>query len=300
MRRILFTSVFMALLITQAYAINPDHQVDVALVDLNSSFIKAHAAARKLNLENNRPIILLRGRQLVLVHNNTEITSNIIFQGYDTFKVFSHIPVAIYLMLGPPGSGKLDFERFQQLRQYLKKMEHVEQNIDQIGLKGTDLERQKIILVLSKQYLKTVIGRQEYSTKDLYSFMRRMLPMIKANISGAAKSQIDAIHHQIMAWKRKIAPNDWKNLRVATQGAVLARNGDLVKQYFKHLLHIETEGMRLAYMELYFPPTPMLTLLATRAVDRGISLAVFDNPDRLFRDVLSDAATTYIKKLNFD
>lgn len=300
MRRIFFTSVFMALLIDQAYAIKPDYQIDMALVDLNSSFIKAHATARKLNLENNGPIILLRGRQLVLVNNNTETITNINFPEYDIFKVFSHIPVAIYLMLGPPDAGNLDFERFQQLRRYLKKMERVEENIDQISLKDTDLERQKIMLLLSKRFLKTVIGQQEYSTNDLYSFMRRMLPMIKANISGAAKSQIDAIHHQIMSWKRKISPNDWKNLRVVTQGAVLARNGNLVKQYFKHLLHIEKEGMRLAYMELYFPPTPMLTLLATRSVDRGIGLAVFDNPDRMFRDVLSDAATTYIKKLKFD
>jgi hypothetical protein len=53
-------------------------------------------------------------------------------------------------------------------------------------------------------------------------------------------------------------------------------------------------------MELYFPPTPMLTLLATRSVDRGMSIAFFGNPHRMFRDVLADAATAHIKKMNFD
>jgi hypothetical protein len=103
-----------------------------------------------------------------------------------------------------------------------------------------------------------------------------------------------------MAWKKEMAPEQWKKLRVAMQGAALARNGGLAKQYFERLLHIEKEGLRLVYKELYFPPTPMLTLLATHSVDRGISLAVFDNPDRMFRDVLGDAAGIYIKKLKFD
>ena len=300
MRRILLANFVMVLLVAPVYAAEPGNQIDTALVDLNNSFINAHAAARKLDLTIGGPVILLRAGQLVLVRNNTETAANIILPEYNTFKMFAHIPVAIYLMLGPPGAGKLDFERLQQLRGYHQKMNHVEKNIDQIGLKDTDLERQKIIFAVSKQFLKTVIEQQRFSTKDLYSFTQRVLPMVKANIAGAAKSQLDAMHRQIIAWKKEIAHEQWKKLRVATQGAVLARNGDLAKQYFKRLLHIEKEGMRLVYKELYFPPTPMLTLLAMRSVDREISLAFFDIPDRMFRDLLADAAATYIKKMKFD
>ena len=300
MRRIFLANFVMVLLGAQVYAAEPDNQVDTALADLNGSFISAHAAARKLNLATDSPIILLRDGQLILVHNNTEAVTNVIPTEYNTFKVFAHIPVAIYLMLGPPGAGILDFEHFQRLRGYYKKMEDVEENIGQISLKGMDLERQKTMLTLSKRFLKTVIEQQNISTKDLYAFTRRMLPMIKANIAGAAKSQLEVMHRQVMAWKKEMTPEQWKKLRVATQGAALARNGDLAKQYFERLLHIEKEGLRLVYKELYFPPTPMLTLLATHSVDRGISLAVFDNPDRMFRDVLGDAATVYIKKLKFD
>ena len=97
-----------------------------------------------------------------------------------------------------------------------------------------------------------------------------------------------------------MAPEYWKKLRVAIQGAVLARNGDLTKQYFKRLLNIKKEGLQLVYKELYFPPTPMLTLLATRSVDQRISVAIFNNPDRMFRDVLSDAAASYLRTMKFD
>jgi hypothetical protein len=300
MIRIFLVSFVMILLVVPVYAVELSNQLDTTLQDLNSSFINAHAAARKLDLATDEPIILFRNGLLVLIHNNTETTTNVILPAYNTFKVFAHIPVAIYLMLDPLGTGKFDFERFQQLRSYYKKMEYVEKNIDQIILKDTDLERQKIIISESKKFLRTVIEQQKFSTKELYLFTRRMLPFIRENIAGAAKSQLDAMHRQVMSWKMEIAPRQWEKLRVATQGAVLARNGDLAKQYFKRLLHIEKEGMRLVYKELYFTPTPMLTLLSTRSVDQGISVAIFNNPDRMFRDVLANAAAAYINQMKFD
>ena len=299
MKRILLINLAMILLVTPVYAASADSQLDTALQDLNSSFINAHSSAREFDLATG-PIILHRDGQLVLINNETKVTANVILPTYHTFKAFAHIPVAIYLMLSPQGSGMLDFERFQLLRNYYKKLEYVQKNMDQITLNSTDLERQKIILSKSMQFLKIILDNQRFNNKELFSFTQGMLPFISANIEGAARNQLDAMHRHVMAWKLEMPSEHWKKLRVATQGAVLARNGDLAKQYFKRLLHIKKEGLRLVYKELYFPPTPMLTLLATRSVDRGISVAIFNNPDRMFRDVLSDAAASYIKTMKFD
>ena len=299
MIRVFLINLFLILLATPLYAASTDSKLDAALQDLNRSFINAHTTAREIDLTTG-PIILHRNGQLVLIKNNIKVTANIILPNYNTFKVFAHVPVAIYLMLSPHGEGMLDFERFLFLRNYYKKLEYVEKNITQITLNDEDLERQKIILSKSLQFLKAVINNQRFSNKELFLFTQSMLPFISANIRGAAKSQLDAMHQHVTAWKSEMTPKDWKKLRVATQGAVLARKEDLVKQYFKRMLNIEKEGMRLAYKELYFPPTPMLTLLATRSVDRGISIAIFNNPDRMFRDVLSDAAASYISTMKFD
>tara|TARA_R110002095_G_scaffold204934_2_gene187948 strand:- start:2969 stop:3295 length:327 start_codon:yes stop_codon:yes gene_type:complete len=108
------------------------------------------------------------------------------------------------------------------------------------------------------------------------------------------------MHQQVMCWKKELSPAEWKQLRVGVKGAVLARDDNLSMQYFERLLHTQHAGMRLISMERYVPPTPMLTMLATRHVDRGISLAFFDNPDRMFRDVLADVAAAHIKNMNFD
>ena len=299
MIRILLINFFMILLATPIYASSSSSQLDKSLQDINSSFINAHSAARKFDLAEG-PIILYRNGQLILIKNDTKITANVIFQTYHTFKVFAHIPVAIYLMLSPQGEGPIESKNLQLLRSYYKKLEYVHKNMHQITLNSTELKKQKIILSRSIEFLKTILDNEKFNNKELISFTQGMLPFINANIENAAKNQLDAIHWQVMAWKSEMAPEYWKKLRVAIQGAVLARNGDLTKQYFKRLLNIKKEGLQLVYKELYFPPTPMLTLLATRSVDRGISVAIFNNPDRMFRDVLSDAAASYLRTMKFD
>ena len=289
----------MILLATPIYASSSSSQLDKSLQDINSSFINAHSAARKFDLAEG-PIILYRNGQLILIKNDTKITANVIFQTYHTFKVFAHIPVAIYLMLSPQGEGPIESKNLQLLRSYYKKLEYVHKNMHQIKLNSTELKKQKIILSRSIEFLKAILDNEKFNNKELISFTQGMLPFINANIENAAKNQLDAIHWQVMAWKSEMAPEYWEKLRVSIQGAVLARNGDLTKQYFKRLLNIKKEGLQLVYKELYFPPTPMLTLLATRSVDRGISVAIFNNPDRMFRDVLSDAAASYLRTMKFD
>ena len=299
MIRIILVNFFMILLATPICAASSNSLLDKTLQDINRSFINAHSAAREFDLATG-PVILYRNGQLVLITNDTKVTANVILPAYHTFKVFAHIPVAIYLMLSPQGGGPIDSMNLQLLRSYYKKLEYVQRNINQITLNSTDLQNQKIILSKSMQLLKTIIDNERFNIKELISFTQGMLPFISANIENAARNQLDSIHRQVMAWKSEMAPERWKKLRVAIQGAVLARDGDLTKQYFKRLLHIEKEGLRLVYKELYFPPTPMLTLLATRSIDRGISVAIFNNPDRMFRDVLSDAAASYIRIMKFD
>lgn len=271
-----------------------------ALLDLNRVFRDAHAAARKLDLETGGPIILLQGDELILVRNGKETPVNVFPPEYDTLKVFAHLPVGIYLTLGPPGAGALDDNRLEQLRAYRAKIESVETNIGKIGLDGPTLERQKKMLAVSKQFLDKVIEQKKLTTEELYAFTRGTIGMVKANLAGAAKAQIDSMHKQVLLWKNALPAAEWPRLRVVVKGAVLARDGNLAKQYFERRLQIKGEGLRLVYMESYYPPTPMLTLLTTLWVDRGIGIALFDDPQRMFRDVLADAAAAYLKEMSFD
>lgn len=296
MHHLLWACLVLFVLVTPLRGSEPDKKAKTAMSVLNRSFIGAHAAARKQNLATGGPVILLRSGQLVLIRDGKEQAVDVFPDEYDTFKVFAHLPAAIYLMLGPQGVGELDAERIEQLHAYRKKMDLVGERIEDIGLKGPDLARQRILLTESKRFLDGVVKKRRVSWKELYGYTLSMTPLIKVNLAGAAAAQINGMHRQMMAWKEEMTASEWKKLRVAIKDAVLARDGNLAKQYFQHLLNLKDEGVRLVYMEIYYPPTPMETLLATRTVDRGLGIAFFGDPDRMFRDVLADAATAYLEK----
>ena len=104
MIKILLINFCIILLATPIYAASSNSLLDKSLQDINSSFINAHSEAREIDLAEG-PVILYRNGQLVLIKNDTKVTANVIFPTYHTFKVFAHIPVAIYLMLSPQGEG---------------------------------------------------------------------------------------------------------------------------------------------------------------------------------------------------
>ena len=187
MGRIFTGRALVALLALPVASAEVSHEASLALLDLNSTFIVAHAAANELDLATGGPIILLRDGELVLVRNGTETAAPVIAPEYEMFKSFAHLPVAIYLLLGPSGEGQLDAARLDQLNGYRAKLDRVEDLIEQIGLTGDDLERQKRILTGSKQFLAYVAQRQQFRTEELYAFTRRMTPLIKANLAGAAE-----------------------------------------------------------------------------------------------------------------
>lgn len=300
MRQTFFSGIVVVLFALPIYSTEYGQEKSTPLAELDGAFIAAHTVANKLDLESGGPIILLRDGQIVLINDDTETAAQVILSDYNAFKTFAHIPVAIYLLLGPEGTGEIDDQRLIQVRDYHDKLVEVENNFMEIDLSGDNLDRQKNILTKSKRFLEQVMQQRICSSAELRCFTRCMLPMIKENIACAAASQLDEMHTQVMAWKREIPPAKWHKVRVAIKGAVLARDDNLAKQYFERLLRVKGEGMRLTYMELYFPPTPMQTLLATRSVDRGIGNAVFGDPNRMFRDVLADAARAHIKCLKFE
>jgi hypothetical protein len=65
-------------------------------------------------------------------------------------------------------------------------------------------------------------------------------------------------------------------------------------QYFARLLGQSGEGRRIIYAESLFEEPRALDLLATHLVDSRIGVEFFNDPERMKRDLLSDAAQQYL------
>lgn len=73
-------------------------------------------------------------------------------------------------------------------------------------------------------------------------------------------------------------------------GASLPRRKNLSIQFFAAALGLDGEGPRLVYAEHLFGEEAALGLVGTHRLDREIGRVFFDDPSRMFRDLLGDAA----------
>ena len=74
----------------------------------------------------------------------------------------------------------------------------------------------------------------------------------------------------------------------------MPRRDNVGTQYFARLLGEKGEGKRVLYAEAIFDEARALNLLGTKLIDTRIGEDFFDDPLRMHRDLLGDAARAYL------
>ena len=121
--------------------------------------------------------------------------------------------------------------------------------------------------------------------------------MVMKNAGDASRAELDALHARVNAWRKEMSPEEWKALKVVILGSALPRKQNEAVQYFARLLGEPGEGPRIIYAESVRDEAKALDLLATSEVDTGIGVDFFNDPTRMHRDLLSDAARDYLPLL---
>jgi hypothetical protein len=118
-----------------------------------------------------------------------------------------------------------------------------------------------------------------------------------ANVADAARAELDALHALVGRWRADMPAGEWDRLTVIVMGRPLPRKDSLAVQYFSRLLGEPGEGRRVVFAESLFDESKALDLLATRVVDTQLGVDFFDDPMRMHRDLLGDAARDYLDRL---
>jgi hypothetical protein len=271
-----------------------------ALADLNHAFRQRYAATRKELVTRSGPIILLSGDDLTLLRSGKRSQAKAVPRLYRDLKVVSHVPLAIYVMLVPCGTGALSDEAVASLQRYRDQLVKTETPLASRDWPRGLWKRQQDILTASREFLDEILDRKQVTASALTAFTRKVAPLVLANSSDAASGELDCLDKQIRRWKAELSPEEWKNLHVIVMGAALPRRGNLAVQYFARLLKQTGEGERIIYAESIYDEGRALDLLGTHLLDRRIGSAFFNDCQRMLRDLLADAAQEHLQKMTFD
>jgi hypothetical protein len=270
------------------------------LLELNQDFRRAYARARQDLLARGGPVLVVHGDTLILLRGGKRSEVRAVPGLYHTLKAVAHVPLAAYVLLATQGDGPLPAERLAELRTYRDRVERAA-----ASLKGRDFtedmrKRQRAIFTASLKFLDEVLAAKGLKAGALEAFARALAPLVLANAADAARAQIDGVNQQAKAWRAEMTPAEWKALRVLVLGPALPRERNVMVQYFARLLGERGEGGRITYTEGVFELPRALESLGTRLLDSRIGADFFGDERRMHRDLLSDAAETYLKGMKFE
>lgn len=265
------------------------------LRSLNVASRAAYSRAKDAAQARRGPLILVEGDNLVLISGKLREEVKVMPEIYHSLKAIAHIPLALDVLLASrPGDLRSADGALDELQKYRAMIVEAEKSLGTHGFDPEQMERQKKIVGESLKLLDLIVKGPEPSQEERIAFARRMNPLVLANVDDSVREQLDACHRQVTAWKARMTPEDWSRLRVIVMGMALPRKNNTAMQYFERLLGEPGEGGRVVYSESVFDETKALDALAVRDVDTQIGIDFFNDPLRMHRDLLGDAASLYV------
>jgi hypothetical protein len=273
-------------------------KVPEELEALNHATRQLYAGGRALELATIPAVIIVSGDDLILRKNNQRVVATVIPPEYHALKCVAHSMLALFAHLAHQPDAPLSEERLQTLKEYRALLAAAEPAVERCGFDIATLARQKRIIARGLGFIDAVLKDGKVSADDLVRFCRASRPDALANAATAVRAQLVATHRQVMAWKKDMTAAEWASLTVIVLGMQTPRVENAAVQYFARLFGESSgEGRRVVYAEGLSDEAKALNLLGTLRLDGKLSVAVFNDPFRMYRDLLADVARPAIDEL---
>lgn len=264
---------------------------------VNQQARAAYAAARERAVARAGPVVLYDGDHLTLRYGSARLVRPVRPPLYHDLKTVGHLVLALDALLGGPGDGDLTPRRLFELRQHRELIEKTKHAIRHRGLTKPQEDRQQYLLQSCDEYLEGVLRERKVEPKRLVALLRKLRPALDENNADAVRAQLDLLHREMLGLKGKLTEADWKRMRVILQSSQQPRKDNVAVQYFARLLGEPGEGRRIVYAEATYDEAKALGLLGTKLLDLQVGAHLYDDPQRLFRDLLGDAARARLDEM---
>lgn len=267
---------------------------DPLLETINNEFRVQYRQALAATLAQAGPVILEEGDHLILIRKGERSSVLVKPLEYHELKAVAHIPLALFVMLSFPQEENLTAGRRENIRRYRELMEKARATLPGRHFTPEQLSRQQKIFSASFELVDDVLAKGEVKPQKLASFARQIGPLLLANVADAAAVEMRELYTAVASWREQLSPSEWDALHVVMIGPHMPREQEISIQFFERLFHEPAEGRRIIYAEALWKEPDALNLLATHIVDEAAGEAFFGEPMRMHRDLLADAAKTYL------
>jgi hypothetical protein len=152
--------------------------------------------------------------------------------------------------------------------------------------------------VISKlqQATRTAIAQQKVTTKDIALTLSSVEPEVMAVNNEIGQSIINAMIATLKAIEEKVTPSIWEKVIVVVPGPATARVNNLGLAAAATVLGKSALGKQIFYSEAIYDDEGILRFVQMLMRDKHFSTLMFDQPYRMWRDVLSETSEKYLNE----
>ncbi|HKM99225.1 MAG TPA: hypothetical protein VJX23_01820 [Candidatus Binataceae bacterium] len=279
---------------------------DNALLRLNQDFTDAYDRLLAKTTPKLNPVIIECGEGMALLRNGTESRAPAFGRRYSELEAVSHVPVTIYVMLTPQTGGLIGQVGLDELRAYRASVVGARAALPGADLTPEERARQEGMIDRALAFIDATVAARQVSIAALRAYARDQTADIMANVSDAARNQIDTMDKQASAWTSAMSAAERARLKVAVCGPHMPRVGNISMQYFAAALGYpyggryqdeppNSENLDLIYAESTYDRKKILDMIAIHAIDANLGESFFSDPARMHRDLLADSAEEILR-----
>jgi hypothetical protein len=250
--------------------------------------------------DSSSPVMVFAGDTLIFKYKGKREAARIIPLEYHQLKAIDHLSLGIFTLVSTLPEGEIEDSNLVKLKMHLTLCDNALQELPTYLFSDSIRTRQKKIIIQSKDYLAMLLKGKKYKKSDRNNFAKSSKQFLLDNTDEAARLEIMNLHAQVTLWRKQMNPVAFNHLYVVIGSSHQARYREISVQYFDKILSEKSDGSaltenRLVFAESVFNEAGCLSMLARHLIDQEIGLEFFNDRYRMQRDLLSDAATKYLK-----
>lgn len=289
---------FLALALVALGGAAPAPSTDDILATMNKDALAAYSAGRQQFIAKPGPVLIV-GADMTFLLNGQEMHANYTPQSYTTLKILSHAYLGTITLLEPFAADPAAHQDLWRphLEAIRQDVQAILPHLNDLGLDADSIARNRFILEHVAGFIDTTLKSGQFTSAGLTTLGRTLGPLLLADADLAAKAQIDMMNAAVSRWRAQVGPDVWSQVTVVVEGPHQPRKDNLQMAFFRHELG-DRAPTHLIYAENVYDQTSVLNLVGTVETDRALAIATFNDPLRMQRDLLGDAAHAYLLQLS--
>ena len=276
--------------------INQEKFVGTRLEAADAMFRQIYAQKVGEKIDKAKPFILIANDNFYLYNKDTVTPKKLTPVIYNILKSVDHIPLAVFVLLDDKTDTKLDESSIASLKELKQFSQEFSDMFKFSYISDETVTNQLSILKSTTEFCDLIITNKTIGKNDLYKFANTIASPLMKNADIATDSLL--AHLDAYMQELNFDQKSKENLHVIILTAHMAREKMCIFQYFQKYFNENSEGQHIILAEDSNSNEMAVKLLGKHILDTDIAKAFFNDPSRMHKDLLYEAAQKYLNKAN--